>query len=201
MAAAGRSSKLLFSMDMRLTSPSGCRKTSRRHDDGALVRISLNHGHIAADFRTGHHRWVGPASRTTRAARNRTRRSPGSTYAISCAATNPSPREMDLDDPALGRSELPDATHAPPRLIRRPIVPANGKAATGGLQENGLDTSPQHRPAEVVLRPRRTAMPVATLPGASPLQDMARRSCAGYASTDAFRALPLPQLPCRHRRA
>ena len=39
--------------------------------------------------------------------------------------------DLDLADPALGRKQLIAAMHAHPRLIQRPIVLANGKAAIG----------------------------------------------------------------------
>lgn len=45
-------------------------------------------------------------------------------------------KELDLDDPALSRKELVAAMHAHPRLIQRPIVIANGKAAIGRPPEN-----------------------------------------------------------------
>lgn len=40
-------------------------------------------------------------------------------------------KELDLDNPALTRQQLIAAMHAHPRLIQRPIVLANGKAALG----------------------------------------------------------------------
>ena len=39
--------------------------------------------------------------------------------------------ELGLDDPALGREALITAMHQHPRLIERPIVLANGRAAIG----------------------------------------------------------------------
>ena len=39
--------------------------------------------------------------------------------------------ELGLDDPALTRDQLVDALHAHPRLLQRPILVANGKAAIG----------------------------------------------------------------------
>lgn len=48
-------------------------------------------------------------------------------------------KELDLDDPALSRKELVAAMHAHPRLIQRPIVLANGKAAIGRPPERVLD--------------------------------------------------------------
>jgi arsenate reductase len=39
--------------------------------------------------------------------------------------------QLQLDDPALSRAQLVAAMHAHPRLIQRPIVLANGKAAVG----------------------------------------------------------------------
>ncbi|GAA0724187.1 arsenate reductase (glutaredoxin) [Dokdonella soli] len=46
--------------------------------------------------------------------------------------------DLNLDDPALGRKQLVAAMHAHPRLIQRPIVLANGKAALGRPPENVL---------------------------------------------------------------
>lgn len=48
-------------------------------------------------------------------------------------------RELGLDDPTLGRAELVRAMHAHPRLIQRPIVLANGRAAIGRPPEAVLD--------------------------------------------------------------
>lgn len=47
-------------------------------------------------------------------------------------------RELDLEDPGLERAELLAALHAHPRLLQRPIVLANGKAAIGRPPENVL---------------------------------------------------------------
>ena len=47
-------------------------------------------------------------------------------------------RQLDLDDPALTRKELVAAMHEYPRLIQRPIVLANGKAALGRPPEGVL---------------------------------------------------------------
>lgn len=44
-----------------------------------------------------------------------------------------------LDDPQLSRAELLRALHEHPRLIERPIVLANGKAALGRPPEQVLD--------------------------------------------------------------
>lgn len=46
--------------------------------------------------------------------------------------------ELGLADPAKRRDELIAAMHAHPRLIQRPIVLANGKAALGRPPENVL---------------------------------------------------------------
>lgn len=48
-------------------------------------------------------------------------------------------RELGLDDPSLGEEELIAAMAATPRLIERPIVLANGKAAIGRPPESVLD--------------------------------------------------------------
>lgn len=48
-------------------------------------------------------------------------------------------QQLGLDDPALTRDELIAAMHAHPRLIERPIVLANGKAAIGRPTEAILD--------------------------------------------------------------
>ncbi len=50
----------------------------------------------------------------------------------------PEYRDLDLDDPGLSRRELVDVMHAHPRLIQRPIVLANGKAAIGRPPEDVL---------------------------------------------------------------
>lgn len=47
--------------------------------------------------------------------------------------------ELGLDDPTLTRAELVAAMHAHPRLIQRPIVLANGRAAIGRPPEAVLD--------------------------------------------------------------
>ena len=47
-------------------------------------------------------------------------------------------KQLDLDDPALTRKELVTAMHEHPRLIQRPIVLANGKAALGRPPEDVL---------------------------------------------------------------
>ncbi|MCK9538629.1 arsenate reductase (glutaredoxin) [Dokdonella sp.] len=46
--------------------------------------------------------------------------------------------QLGLDDPGLGRAELIAAMHAHPRLIQRPVVLANGKAALGRPPESVL---------------------------------------------------------------
>ncbi|NCT67374.1 MAG: arsenate reductase (glutaredoxin) [Rhodanobacteraceae bacterium] len=46
--------------------------------------------------------------------------------------------ELGVADPARSRDELIAAMHAHPRLIQRPIVLANGKAALGRPPENVL---------------------------------------------------------------
>lgn len=48
-------------------------------------------------------------------------------------------RSLGLDNPLLERKQLIAALHANPRLIERPIVIANGKAAIGRPPENILD--------------------------------------------------------------
>ncbi len=48
-------------------------------------------------------------------------------------------RELGLDDPALTREQLIEAMGQHPRLIERPIVLANGKAALGRPPERVLD--------------------------------------------------------------
>lgn len=48
-------------------------------------------------------------------------------------------RELGLDDPTLSRETLIAAMHSHPRLIERPIVLANGKAAIGRPTEAILD--------------------------------------------------------------
>jgi arsenate reductase len=50
----------------------------------------------------------------------------------------PEYKQLDLDDPALTRKELVAAMHDHPRLIQRPIVLANGKAAIGRPPEDVL---------------------------------------------------------------
>jgi arsenate reductase len=45
----------------------------------------------------------------------------------------------NLDDPGLSRKQLIKALHDHPRLIERPIVLANGKAALGRPPESVLD--------------------------------------------------------------
>jgi arsenate reductase (glutaredoxin) len=47
--------------------------------------------------------------------------------------------EANLDDPGLSRKQLIRALHDHPRLIERPIVLANGKAALGRPPESILD--------------------------------------------------------------
>lgn len=47
--------------------------------------------------------------------------------------------EQGLDDPELSREELIDAMAATPKLIERPIVLANGKAAVGRPPESVLE--------------------------------------------------------------
>ncbi|MGB7932525.1 MAG: arsenate reductase (glutaredoxin) [Gammaproteobacteria bacterium] len=47
--------------------------------------------------------------------------------------------EANLDDPGLSRKQLIRALHDHPRLIERPIVLANGKAALGRPPESVLD--------------------------------------------------------------
>lgn len=47
--------------------------------------------------------------------------------------------EQELDDPQLTRAELIAAMVATPKLIERPIVLANGKAAVGRPPESVLD--------------------------------------------------------------
>jgi arsenate reductase len=48
-------------------------------------------------------------------------------------------KEANLDDPELTRGELIKALHDYPRLIERPIVLANGKAALGRPPESVLE--------------------------------------------------------------
>lgn len=48
-------------------------------------------------------------------------------------------RELGLDDPGLTRDQLIDAMVTTPKLIERPIVLANGKAAIGRPPEAVLD--------------------------------------------------------------
>jgi arsenate reductase len=48
-------------------------------------------------------------------------------------------RELGLDDDTLSREQLIDAMVAHPRLIQRPIVIANGKAALGRPPEDVLE--------------------------------------------------------------
>lgn len=47
--------------------------------------------------------------------------------------------EQGLDDPQLSRAQLISAMAATPKLIERPIVLANGKAAVGRPPESVLD--------------------------------------------------------------
>lgn len=47
--------------------------------------------------------------------------------------------EQGLDDPTLSRDQLIEAMVATPKLIERPIVLANGKAAVGRPPESVLD--------------------------------------------------------------
>jgi len=51
----------------------------------------------------------------------------------------PEYRENNLDDQSLGRDELIDAMLRHPKLIERPILLANGKAAIGRPPENVLE--------------------------------------------------------------
>jgi arsenate reductase len=48
-------------------------------------------------------------------------------------------REQDLDNPALKPKDLIKAMHDTPKLIERPIVVANGKAALGRPPEQVLE--------------------------------------------------------------
>jgi len=48
-------------------------------------------------------------------------------------------KELGLDDPALTREQLIDAMVSHPRLIERPIVVKDGKAALGRPPESVLD--------------------------------------------------------------
>jgi len=48
-------------------------------------------------------------------------------------------REQNLDNPALQQKDLIKAMHATPKLIERPIVVANGKAALGRPPEHVLE--------------------------------------------------------------
>ncbi len=48
-------------------------------------------------------------------------------------------QELGLDDPDLSRDQLIDAMLAHPKLIERPIVVSNGKAAIGRPPESVLD--------------------------------------------------------------
>ena len=47
--------------------------------------------------------------------------------------------QAGLDNPVLSRAELIDAMISYPRLIQRPIVVKNGKAAIGRPPEKGID--------------------------------------------------------------
>lgn len=51
----------------------------------------------------------------------------------------PEYRELGLDDPKLSRKTLIQAMHDHPRLIERPVVLANGKAALGRPPESVLE--------------------------------------------------------------
>ena len=48
-------------------------------------------------------------------------------------------REQNLDDPALKKKDLVKAMHDTPKLIERPIVVANGRAALGRPPEQVLE--------------------------------------------------------------
>jgi arsenate reductase len=48
-------------------------------------------------------------------------------------------KELGLDDPSLDRTTLIRAMHEHPKLIERPIVVTNGKAALGRPPENVLE--------------------------------------------------------------
>jgi len=48
-------------------------------------------------------------------------------------------REQDLDNPSLKKKDLVKAMHDTPKLIERPIVVANGKAALGRPPEQVLE--------------------------------------------------------------